>query len=83
MADSGERSWWRRSRIVAITAVTAGGVTTLLAMLFAPLLNAGMLGGLPFGMLVTTLLVPAFVVIVIFWAVERQRAIDRAQGFES
>jgi putative solute:sodium symporter small subunit len=52
-------------------------------MLTAPALDAQSLLGIPLGLLAATLAVPLVVVAIIFWAAERQRRIDRAQGFES
>jgi putative solute:sodium symporter small subunit len=82
MAD-GERSWWRRTRLVAVSAVTAGTLLCLLTMLTAPALDGQSLLGIPLGLFAATLVVPLIVIAIIFWAAERQRRIDRAQGFES
>jgi hypothetical protein len=38
--------------------------------------------GIPFGLFGVTLVAPLVVIAIIFWAAERQRRIDRAQGFE-
>jgi putative solute:sodium symporter small subunit len=83
MADGGEKSWWRRTRFLAVSAVTAGSLLSLLVMLFAPALDGNSLLGIPFGLLGTTLIVPLVILAIIFWAAERQRRIDRAHGFEN
>ena len=81
VADVGERYWWRRTSLLAITAVTAGGLASLLVLVLAPALDIGSVLGIPFGLLGVTVIVPLFVLVVIFWAAERQRRIDRAHGF--
>ena len=83
MADGSEKSWWRRTRFLAVSAVAAGGGVSLLVMLLAPALDADSVLGIPFGLFGATLVVPLVVIAIIFWAAERQRRIDRAQGFES
>ena len=83
MADGSEKSWWRRTRLLAVSVVAAGGGVSLLVMLLAPALDADSVLGIPFGLFGATLVVPLVVMAIIFWAAERQRRIDRAQGFES
>jgi putative solute:sodium symporter small subunit len=83
MADGSEKSWWRRTRLLAVSAVAAGGGGSLLVMLLAPALDADSVLGIPFGLFGATLVVPLVVIAIVFWAAERQRRIDRVQGFES
>jgi putative solute:sodium symporter small subunit len=83
MADGNEKTWWRRTRFLAVTAVMTGGAASLLIMLAAPALDADSVLGIPFGLFAVTLIAPLGVAAVIFWADERQRRIDRAHGFES
>lgn len=81
MADGGDRSWWRRTRFLAGAALSTGGLVGLVFMLLAPTLDGDRVLGMPFGLLAVTLVAPLFVVLVIFWAAERQRRLDHAHGF--
>ena len=81
MADDGDRSWWRRTRFLAIAALAIGGLVTLVFMLLAPTLDTSSLLGMPFGMLAVTLVAPLFVVLLIFWTAERQRRLDQAHDY--
>jgi putative solute:sodium symporter small subunit len=83
MADVNERIWWRRTRFLAVFAMTAGGLVCLLLLLAAPALDRQSVLGIPFGLFAVTLVAPLAVLAVIFWAAESQRRIDRAHGFES
>jgi putative solute:sodium symporter small subunit len=83
MADGSEKSWWRRTRLLAVSAVATGGGVSLLLMLAAPALDADSVLGIPFGLFGVTLVAPLVVIAIIFWAAERQRRIDRAHGLES
>ena len=40
MADGNEKTWWRRTRFLAVTAVMTGGAASLFIMLAAPALDA-------------------------------------------
>jgi putative solute:sodium symporter small subunit len=82
MAEGSEKSWWRRTRLLAVSTVATGGGASLLIMLAAPALDADSVLGIPFGLFAVTLIAPLGVAAVIFWAAERQRRIDRAHGLE-
>jgi putative solute:sodium symporter small subunit len=81
MADGNEASWWRRTRFLAAVALATGTAINLIVVLSASALDAGRVLGIPSGLFGATLAVPAFVLLIIFWAAERQRRIDRAHGF--
>jgi putative solute:sodium symporter small subunit len=82
MADVNERIWWRRTRFLAVFAVTAGGLVSLLLLLAAAALDRQSVLGIPFGLFGVTLIAPLAVLAVIFWTAESQRRIDRAHGLE-
>ena len=82
MADGSEKTWWRRTRLLAVSAVATAGGVSLLLMLAAPALDADSVLGIPFGLFSVTLVAPLVVIAIIFWVAERQRRIDRAHGLE-
>lgn len=81
VAESSEKSWWRRTRFLAITTLVGGAVFCFLIFLLAPALDASRILGIPFGLFAATLIAPAFVVLLIFRAAERQRRIDKSRGY--
>jgi putative solute:sodium symporter small subunit len=82
MAEGSEKFWWRRTRLLAVTATAVGGGASLLIMLAAPVLDTDSVLGIPFGLFGVTMIVPLGVIAVIFWAADRQRRTDRAHGLE-
>jgi putative solute:sodium symporter small subunit len=80
VADGSERSWWLRTRFLAIAAVVAGGIVSLLLMLLSSAFTSRLFG-IPLGIFAATFVAPAIVIVVIFWAAERQRRLDHAHDF--
>lgn len=80
MTGDSEKSWWRRTRLLAIVVVGLGAGLSLTVMLSAQALDVGSVGGIPNGVLAVTLLVPLVVVLLIFWSAERQSRLDRTLG---
>jgi putative solute:sodium symporter small subunit len=81
MAEGTEASRWRRTRVVAAMALAIGSLVSVIVVLLAPMLNAGSVLGIPSGLFGASLAAPGVVLLIIFWAAERQRRIDRAHGF--
>jgi putative solute:sodium symporter small subunit len=81
MAEGDDRSWWRRTSMVALVALGAGGGLGLGTVALAPWLDAGNIAGIPNGLFAATLLVPIVILLLIFWSGERQRRIDRRRGY--
>lgn len=80
MTRDSEKSWWRRTRLLTVVVLGAGAGLSLVIMLAVPALDAGTTAGIPNGLLSATLLVPIFVLLLIFWSAERQSRIDRTLG---
>jgi putative solute:sodium symporter small subunit len=78
---AGETSWWRRTRLLAITALGGGAGLGLVILLAAPALDRSSIAGIPNGLLAATLLVPIVILLLIFWSAERQRRIDHGHGY--
>lgn len=81
MTDSGEKSWWRRTRLHALTMVVGGAAVCILSMVLAPALDGSSLLGIPLGRLAAILVAPAIVLILIFRSAARQRQIDQTFGY--
>ena len=81
MAEGSEASWWHRTRLLAIATLACGTAIGVIVVLLAPALNASHVFGIPLGLFGATLAAPAVILLIIFWAAERQRRIDRAHGF--
>jgi len=81
MAEGDDRSWWRRTRFLAMVVLGAGGILGLGTVVLAPALDASNIAGIPNGLFAGTLLVPLVILLLIFWSVERQRRIDEKRGF--
>ncbi len=81
LVDSGEKSWWRQTRLHAFTTLVGGATVCFLIVLFAPALDANSILGIPFGLLAATLVAPTIIVFLIFLSAKRQRLIDRARGY--
>jgi putative solute:sodium symporter small subunit len=81
MADVNEISWWRRTRFLAATALISGSAISVIVVLLAPALDTSRVFGIPSGLFAAPLAAPIVVVLIIVWAGERQRRIDRAHGF--
>lgn len=80
MTRDSEKSWWRRTRLLAVAVLCTGGGLGLAIMLSVPGLDVGSVAGIPNGLLAATLLVPIVVLLLTFWSAERQGRIDRAHG---
>jgi hypothetical protein len=78
MADGSESSWWRRTRLLAITVLATGAAATIGTMLVAH--DDTPARGAAIAPLMPTLIVPLVVVGLVFWAAGRQRQIDNADG---
>lgn len=81
MAEGDDRSWWRRTRFLAMVALGGGGILGLGTVVLAPALDASNIAGIPNGLFAGTLLVPLVILLLIFWSAERQRRIDERRGF--
>jgi len=81
MAEGDDRSWWRRTRFLAMVALGVGGILGLGTVVLAPALDASDVAGIPNGLFAGTLLVPIVILLLIFWSAERQRRIDEKRGF--
>jgi putative solute:sodium symporter small subunit len=80
MADSNEQSWWRRTRFLAMVALTAGGTLCILSLIL-PLPDLGRFFSLPFATFVATIAAPILAILSIFWLADRQKRLDRAHGY--
>jgi putative solute:sodium symporter small subunit len=76
-----DRSWWRRTCVLALVAVGGGGILGLGTVALAPSLDTANVAGIPNGLFAGALLVPVVVLLLIFWSAERQRRIDERHGF--
>jgi putative solute:sodium symporter small subunit len=81
MAENTEASRWRRTRFLAAMALASGSAVSAIVVLSAPALNASRVLGVPSGLFGASLAAPGVVLLIIFWAAERQRRIDRTHGF--
>lgn len=81
MAEGDDRSWWRRTCLLALVALGGGGILGLGTVALAPALDASNIAGIPNGLFAATLLVPVVILLLIFWSAERQRRIDERCGF--
>ena len=80
MADINEQSWWRRSRFLAMVALTAGGTLCILSLIL-PLPDLGRFFSLPFATFTATIVAPILAIIAIFWLADRQNRLDRTHGY--
>jgi hypothetical protein len=77
MADSGQETWWRTTRALAVAAL--GGALLLGFLLFV----AAKAGGeetvlaLPVDYLLAAFVMPLILLAVIFWSARRQADVDR------
>lgn len=81
MAENSELTWWRRTRLNAVATLVGGGSVSLLIMLLVPTLDGAVMLGMPFGLLAAILIVPVFLLVLIFRSATRQRRINRASGY--
>lgn len=81
MAEGDDSSWWRRTSMLALLVMAAGGILGLGALALASALDRSAIAGIPNGVFATTLLVPVVILLLIFWSAERQRGIDQRRGY--
>jgi len=79
--EDNEASWWRSTQLLALAVLIVGSGVGIGAVIFAPAADIVGTVGTAKTLMVTTLLIPAIVLFLIFWSAARQRRIDRQHGF--
>jgi putative solute:sodium symporter small subunit len=77
MRDTGEASWWRKTRLLALTAVVVLALFCLLPVAIPGFFSAGTFFGLPFPVFMVAIVAPLFIAGGIFSFAARQQALDR------
>jgi len=77
MADTNYAQRWRETGILAAATVAVAIIAILLFLSFT---GSGEAEGYPTGFVLAATILPFLLVIVVFWAVRRQEAIDRRHG---
>ena len=80
MVEGSKNSWWRRTCFLAFAILIIGFVATIVSVIYAMALQGDGARGIESGMFAVTLVIPTFILLLIFWSAERQQKIDRAFG---
>ena len=78
MRDTSEASWWRKTRLLALTAVLGLAILCAVPVLFPGFFDGGgSFFGVPFPLFLTAVVAPLFIAGGIFSFAARQQSLDR------
>ncbi len=81
MADETQRSWWRRTRWLALSVLGGAGFLICLALILAPALDGEWFLDFPLGGLLAAAGLPVALALLLFRFFARQDDIDRRHGY--
>lgn len=81
MADENQRSWWRRTRRLALAGLGGAAALVGLVLILAPALDGDSFLDFPLGALLAAAGLPVALALLLFRFFARQDDIDRRHGY--